>query len=88
MKARVSFKEITPLEMEGWGRHEERYATETDFLARDFPFCICRMRRKTHSIPAVYQKNEEDGNSGLTSTNFYLASLVIPHVIFIPLPFS
>jgi hypothetical protein len=33
MKAGVSFKEITLLEMEGWGRYEERYATEADFLA-------------------------------------------------------
>jgi hypothetical protein len=33
MKAGVSFKEITPLGMEGWGMYEERYATETDFLA-------------------------------------------------------
>jgi hypothetical protein len=39
MKAGVSFKEITLLQMEGWGRHGERYATEM---------------RKTHSIPAVY----------------------------------
>jgi hypothetical protein len=72
MKAGVSFKEMILLEMEGWGRYEERYATETDFLARDFPFCICRMMRKTHSIPAVYQKNEEDGNSVWSHFNKFL----------------
>jgi hypothetical protein len=32
----VSFKEITLLEMEGWGIYEERYVSETDFLAVRF----------------------------------------------------
>jgi hypothetical protein len=57
--------------MEGWGMYEERYATETDFLATWFSILHLYNGEETHSIPAMYKKNGEDGNLVFSFQQFF-----------------